>query len=256
LKVLWGFTKRGKASCYDSVGERTAVSMERRSRREARRFEKLPRKGVYLLGIAIVLGSEFILRDVLLPSQPSGFHVGMALLGEWLVFAAFIGLWIPRVEGASSTSLGWGRFKARHLWLAILAYLLTTLAIIVSDTVLVSIGLEPMRSLQPRLKGYSLPVLVGLFLTGSFLEEILYRGYLIERTTLLTGHRWLAGLVSWLSFTLVHLKFVGLGPMIDMAIMSAALTLLYLCEGNLWPCIIFHGVNNALAYLIFPLFIE
>jgi membrane protease YdiL (CAAX protease family) len=94
--------------------------------------------------------------------------------------------------------------------------------------------------------------LFGLFLTGTILEEIFYRGYLIERLSDLLGRRWLAGFVSWLAFTLVHLKFFGLGPTIDISILSAALVLLYLKERSIWPCIVAHGINNALSYLIFP----
>jgi membrane protease YdiL (CAAX protease family) len=32
--------------------------------------------------------------------------------------------------------------------------------------------------------------LFGLFLTGTFFEEVFYRGYLTERMTVLTKHRW------------------------------------------------------------------
>ncbi|MHC4389433.1 MAG: lysostaphin resistance A-like protein, partial [Planctomycetota bacterium] len=113
-------------------------------------------------------------------------------------------------------------------------------------------GLEPIRSLQPVLKTYSFFTLFGLFLTGTILEEIFYRGYLIERLGVLTGRRWLAGLVSWIAFTLVHLKFFGLGPTIDVSILSAALVLLYLKEKSIWPCIVAHGINNVLSYLVLP----
>jgi membrane protease YdiL (CAAX protease family) len=82
---------------------------------------------------------------------------------------------------------------------------------------------------------------------------VFYRGYLIERMTILTRHRWIAAFVSWLLFTLVHLKFFGLGPTIDTSVISAALVLLYLKEKSIWPCIVVHGINDALAFLIFPL---
>jgi hypothetical protein len=116
-------------------------------------------------------------------------------------------------------------------------------------------GLEPIRSLQPVLKNYSFFTLFGLFLTGTILEEIFYRGYLIERLSALLGRRWLAGLVSGIAFTLVHFKFFGLGPTIDVSILSAALVLLYLKERCIWPCIVTHGINNLLSYLVFPFLI-
>ena len=97
---------------------------------------------------------------------------------------------------------------------------IATVALIISGIVLEANGLEPIRSLQPVLKTYSFLTLFGLFLTGTILEEIFYRGYLIERLGDLLGRRWLAGLVSWIAFTLVHFKFFGLGPTIDVSILS------------------------------------
>lgn len=114
-------------------------------------------------------------------------------------------------------------------------------------------GLEGIRSLQPTLKEYRFPVLIGLFATGTFLEEILYRGYLIERFTLLTQRRWFAGLVSWVAFTLVHLRWVGVGPLLDIAATSAAFLILYLRERSTWPCIVLHGINSTVAYILAPL---
>jgi membrane protease YdiL (CAAX protease family) len=76
------------------------------------------------------------------------------------------------------------------------------------------------------IKGYGFATLFGLLLTGTFLEEVFYSGYLIERMTVLTRQRWIAAFVSWFLFTLVHLKFFDLGPTIDTSVISAALVLL------------------------------
>jgi len=105
------------------------------------------------------------------------------------------------------------------------------------------------------IKEYHPLTLIGLFLTGTFLEEVFYRGYLIERLISLTRKRWLAAIISWLAFTLVHLKFFGLGPTIDISILSAAFVLLYLKERSIWPCVVLHGINDVFGFLIFPLLI-
>jgi hypothetical protein len=42
-------------------------------------------------------------------------------------------------------------------------------------------------------------------------EEWLYRAYTIERLQVLTGTAWLAGAMSLLGFTLVHLPLWGIG---------------------------------------------
>lgn len=177
------------------------------------------------------------------------------LLGNGWLFVFLVFLWIPKVEKKNMASIGLGRFKRRHLGWGILVYLLVLVASSVSGFLLSSVGLSSLRSLQPVIKGYGFATLFGLFLTGTFLEEMFYRGYLIERMTTLTRHRWIAAFVSWLLFTLVHLKFFGLGPTIDTSVISAALVLLYLKEKSIWPCIVVHGINDALAFLIFPLLI-
>ena len=211
------------------------------------------KKWTYAVGLAIVFGVEFVLRDFLLPENANNVNIGLALVGEWVTFSFLVFLWIPKVEKKSIASIGWGKFKRRHLAWGVLIYLLVLVASSLSGFILQSVGLPSLRSLQPLIEGYGFATLFGLFLTGTFLEEVFYRGYLIERMTVLTRHRWAAAFASWLLFTLVHLKFFGLGPTIDTSVISAALVLLYLKEKSIWPCIVVHGINDALAFLIFPL---
>ena len=216
---------------------------------------KLPKKLTYAVGLAIVFGVEFALRDFLLPENADNVSIGLALVGEWVALSFLVFVWIPKVEKKNMASIGLGKFKRRHLVWGVLVYLLVLVPSFMSGFVLQSVGLPSLRSLQPLIKGYGFVTLFGLFLTGTFLEEVFYRGYLIERMTALTRHRWVAAFVSWLLFTLVHLKFFGFGPTIDTSVISAALVLLYLKEKSIWPCIVVHGINDALAFLIFPLLI-
>ena len=207
------------------------------------------------MGLIIIFGVEFLLRDFLLPANASDISVVLALVGEWVALSFLVLFWIPKVEKKNMASIGLGKFKRRHLGWGVLVYLLVLVASSISGFVLQSVGLPSLRSLQPLIKGYGFATLFGLFLTGTFLEEVFYRGYLIGRMTILTRHRWVAAFVSWLLFTLVHLKFFGLGPTIDTSVISAALVLLYLKEKSIWPCIVVHGINDVLAFIIFPLLI-
>ncbi len=212
----------------------------------------MSRKWVSWGGPVAVLGSEFLIRNIFLPKPATEVSVRNAIIVEWLILIGLLAYWIPRVEKESLESVGFGTFKWRHLWAGVLTFILATVALTASGMILEANYLEPIRSLQPVLKTYSTFALFGLFLTGTILEEIFYRGYLIERLGLLSGRRWLAGIISWLAFTLVHLPFFGVGPTIDVSILSAALVILYLKEKSIWPCIVAHGINNMLSYLIFP----
>jgi membrane protease YdiL (CAAX protease family) len=213
------------------------------------------RKWTLVLGPVIVFAVEFVLRDFLLPENANNTSIGLALVGEWVALCFLVFLWVPRIEKKNMASIGLGRFNLRYLLWGILVYLLMLVASSVSGFLLESAGLPSLRSLQPMIKGYSFATLFSLFLTGAFLEEMFYRGYLIERMTTLTKHRSIAAFVSWLLFTLVHLKFFGLGPTIETSVISATLVLLYLKEKSIWPCIVVHGINDALAFLIFPLLV-
>ena len=210
---------------------------------------------LYTIGVVGFLLIEFLARDLILPQPPRDINVRVSLSIEWAMFFVLILYWVPRVERNDMASVGVTSFRLRHLVVGIGAYIVAFVPISLTSYVLSTFGLPTLRSLQPTLRGYQVVTLIGLFLTGPVLEEFLYRGYLIERLTSLLGRRWLAGLVSWLAFTVVHLRFVGLVPMIEIGVMSAVLVLLYFREQSLWPCVVLHALNSAFAYLIFPLMV-
>ena len=218
--------------------------------------DKLTKKRLYIIGLTSILAFEFLIRDIFLPSPANNIHIGIALVSEWIIFLVLLTYWIPKVERNNLESIGLGYFRWRYIWLGIVVYVAVLAASMISGFALEAAGLEPIRSLQPMIKQYSPLTLVGLFLTGTIVEEVFYRGYLIERIRDLTGQIWLAGLVSWLAFTLVHLRFFGLGPTLDMSVLAAALVLVYLKEKSIWPCIIVHGINGLFAYMIFPIVVQ
>jgi uncharacterized protein len=223
------------------------------SRPSEKIVEKQSPRLAYALGVTLVLVSEFALRDVLLSGRAGDQAIGISLSAEWLVLLVLLAFWLPRIEHEGRASIGVGTFRWRYIWMGILVYLAIMVALSGSYYALGAFGLEGIRSLQPRIRQISYPVLFGLFLTGTFLEEVFYRGYLIERVKRLTGKIWIAGLVSWAAFTLVHLGFFGLGPTIDVGIMSGVLVIVYIRTGSIWPCILVHGINDVFGFLLAPL---
>jgi membrane protease YdiL (CAAX protease family) len=210
------------------------------------------KKWLYVIGIVIVLSTEFGLRDVLLPENPTDFNVQIATIGE-LMLSILLFFWILKVEGNRLESIGFGKLRLRYLWIGVFSFLILMVASLFVGLALEAVGLETLASLQPIIREYNFLTLILLFFIGTFLEEIFYRGYLIERLTSLTGKSWLAGIVSWITFTFVHLKFFGLGPTINVGVTSAVLVLLYLKERSIWACIVVHGINSVLVYLVTPL---
>jgi membrane protease YdiL (CAAX protease family) len=205
------------------------------------------------VGVVALLANEFFWRDVFLPHRPEMTQIWIALGGEWLALVLLLAFWLPRVERQGPTSIGVTRFRWSYLWMGAGAYVATFAVLAGVQFLQQAAGQETIRALQPTLATYPWPVLIALFVTGTVLEEVVYRGYLIERLIVLTGSRWLAGLVSWATFTLVHLRFFGLGATVDVAVLSAVLVLLYMRTRSLWPAMIFHGINDAFGFLLAPL---
>ncbi|MGD0145076.1 MAG: CPBP family intramembrane glutamic endopeptidase, partial [Rhizomicrobium sp.] len=91
---------------------------------------------------------------------------------------------------------------------------------------------------------------VLLVTRGGVGEEIVFRGYMIERVEELTGSRVLAGAVSVVVFTLAHLAYWGLAPLVFVSIAGLVLTLLYQWRRDLWANIFVHWVTDAWVVLL------
>ena len=209
-------------------------------------------KRAAVIGLIIILGSEYLLRAAFISKGSSGLQIGIAIGIEWIVALFILLYWIPKVEQRKLSSIGFRKFPRKYIWIAIIAYLGYVLISLGLEPALKSMGLQSLRDLSPALKDYGFPLLFGLFLTGTFVEEIFYRGYIIERVTELSGRRWLGGTISWLTFTLVHLRFFGLGPTLEVGVIAAIFVTLFILAKSIWPAIIVHGISDIVGFLIGP----
>ncbi len=79
-----------------------------------------------------------------------------------------------------------------------------------------------------------------MVLTAGITEEILFRGYPIERLYELTGNMYIAAFLPWLAFTLLHVYFRGVGGAIQIGARSIP------------ACMTMHILNDACAFLLLP----
>lgn len=93
----------------------------------------------------------------------------------------------------------------------------------------------------------ALPILgvVALIFTAAITEEILYRGYPIERLATLTGHRWIGVVVSLALFVISHLIFFSPDWLLYQGPGTLAIYALYLWRRNLYACMLTHLLINA-----------
>ncbi|MFS0713443.1 type II CAAX endopeptidase family protein [Microbacterium sp. 2P01SA-2] len=93
----------------------------------------------------------------------------------------------------------------------------------------------------------ALPVLTvaAMILSAAICEEILFRGYPLERLTELTGRRWIAVAATLPFFVVPHLFTFGFEWLLYHASGTAAIYALYLWRRNLVACMVLHAAVNA-----------
>lgn len=96
-----------------------------------------------------------------------------------------------------------------------------------------------------------LPVWAQLFaaFSAGVTEEILFRGYPIERIGELTGRRWIGAAATVILFGALHAPFWGLVHAIAAGMIGLALTILYLRRRNLWINITAHALFDGLVFI-------
>jgi membrane protease YdiL (CAAX protease family) len=90
-------------------------------------------------------------------------------------------------------------------------------------------------------------------LVGTVSEEVLYRGYAVERIAGLTGNYWTAGTISVLIFGLAHVPMWGWGPALTTIVSGTIFTLFFVWRKDLTANIIAHFVTDFVGIVIVPL---
>jgi membrane protease YdiL (CAAX protease family) len=91
----------------------------------------------------------------------------------------------------------------------------------------------------------SIPVLLAMIVTTAITEEILFRGYPIERLNELTGSNWIGPAVSLGVFLVPHLTFFGPTWLLYHGSGTIMIYALYLRRRNLIACMILHFLVNV-----------
>lgn len=164
----------------------------------------------------------------------------IAFVGAALIFAARTA--VPRAR-----DFGFRRFApSALLWTLAAMVLYLTLAATYSaifkppqDDLPQSFGAESAL-------GLAIATGVVVILIAPVVEEFFFRGFVYASFRNRLGV-WPGALLSGLLFGAIHLKPVYLAPL---AILGTVLALLYEKTGSIWPCILLHAMNNALAFAL------
>jgi uncharacterized protein len=91
---------------------------------------------------------------------------------------------------------------------------------------------------------------VALVTRAAIAEELLFRGYGIERLQELTGSKIIAGVVTLAAFTAAHLSYWGYAQLFGVAAAGLMLTILYLWRRDLLSNMIAHFITDAVGLLL------
>ncbi|MEK7523669.1 MAG: CPBP family intramembrane glutamic endopeptidase [Patescibacteria group bacterium] len=92
---------------------------------------------------------------------------------------------------------------------------------------------------------YSL-ALIALVGLAPVVEEVFFRGFVLQ-TLLGKFQPWVASILTAACFALLHFEFGSIGII---AILALILNWIFLRSRSIIPCIAFHMINNALAFLL------
>ncbi|MFC6865341.1 CPBP family intramembrane glutamic endopeptidase [Halomicroarcula sp. GCM10025817] len=91
-----------------------------------------------------------------------------------------------------------------------------------------------------------------IVVTAVVTEEILWRGYPIERLTEVTGNVWIGAVVSGTVFLAVHFPAWGIVGAIPQAVFTLVIVGVYVWSRNVVACMLTHGVINVVMILVLP----
>lgn len=219
--------------------------------------QNAPRKLPVVVGLVFLIGTV-LFKIWILPSllQETALRqrIGMQLIFAWAIAVVLIML-VMFWERKPLSSIGIRRLHRKDVLGAIAGFLLGGVIIMITMPIVEGLGLGSTEGGVRYLSQFSVWFRMFMVLTAAVTEEILYRGYLVERLNILTNRIGLSTLLSYLLFVALHLSFWGIGGLLQIGLGSIVLYGLYLWRRNLLACMLMHALNNAVAFLVIPMFL-
>jgi len=199
--------------------------------------------------IALLLVFQLPLAGYLVPGDSLAAQTGREAV-FWVLVANLIA-YVLFVERRPISSVG----LKRPTWKSI-AFGFAAGAIMVAGFAFIymviypAVGLADKQGALEAVKATPLWFRVLVVIRAAVLEELYYRGFMIERLTEITGFRWLAAAISFSIFTIAHLGYWGGAHLIVAAFGGAVLTGLYLFRRDLASNMIAHFLIDGIGFLV------
>lgn len=205
------------------------------------------------IGLAIALLGYPILSILInrFLKQGSTSYTVAGFIASWLLCANLL-LVVLRGEKQPLASIGFATMHWKQILLAIGIGIVLSLTVpLLTMLTAQIIPATEKGSITAVTESASPWLLLGSVLTAGITEEILYRGFPIERLTTLTGSTWLAVVIAVIAFVLPHLTSWNLAHVVGVVLpLGIILSLFYLWKGSLIFNMIVHiMVNLPLVFI-------
>lgn len=212
-------------------------------------------------GRAKLLAACGLIAVIVLPLLPVGRWIApgdslTALLSReavWWIYAAAVLVWLVLVERLPLTSIGFRAPTWKTLLFAVVGAVAMLFIFAIHMGVIVRVfHLDTAQILEQQRMIFSRPYWfrVLLVLRAAVVEEILFRGYMIEKVRQLTGSAVLAVTVSVLTFTWAHYAGWGLVQLIPACGAGVVLALLYVRRRDLPSNMLAHFLTDGMGFLL------
>lgn len=219
-------------------------------------------KKILIFSVLVLLGLNFTLAyiahtyysETLLQVQGPGFWIGISTF----TFMTAIVLWNKKIMGWTWSELGLG--KPANWWqpLLIAGGLFVTMNLFMKYAApyIVQLGERPSIEHLLEIPG-NLPMLIVslvlVWITAAFLEELIFRAYLINVLDRLLGKTrtsaWAAVIVSAVIFGLLH-AYQGLTGILLTGSFGLIAGIFFLLNGRrIWPLILIHGLIDTISFI-------
>ncbi len=205
-------------------------------------------RSLIIIGLLITLGFSGLPISKWEDEFASVWHlIGYEVI--WWTLVIMVLFYVRLIEKRPLTSIGFVSLGVKDFFIGILTGIVIVVGLGVIYYVLFpAFGLNEDNQVNQLV---ATPFLWRFFsvIRAAVGEEILFRGYAIERLQEITGSKFVAAALSCTIFTLEHVGPWGWSHLLLAGFGGIILTVLYLSRRNLWVNIIAHFIVDGAAFL-------
>lgn len=212
--------------------------------------QQSPPRLLAVIGLVVAWGIAFSgLPELLFGGVAIGARMGRELV--WWAFGAAIIAWVLLIEKLPLRSISLRRpTGSTVLWGCIFVVPLMASVMLCYAVLFPLLGLTQDMATTRSIISVPLWLQIATMVRAGVVEEVLFRGYPIERLTSLTGRRWLAAMLTGTVFIAAHVGGWAISQLLVVAFGTVILTGLYLWRRDLTACMIAHAFTDLIGFAL------